>query len=94
MSAIKVYRRHNCESRHRTFRTLAKCIWPEARWVLGDGPYATAAYCHGTTVMLHPTSEQAESALTAIRSFGCGGGCTRRHDLVVLVLPDALADLL
>ena len=24
----KVYRRHNCERRHRTYGTLAKCIWP------------------------------------------------------------------
>ncbi len=88
MSALKVYRRHNCPRSHPTFRAFAQCVWPEAQWVLGEGPYVTVRGCHGTTVLLHPTIEQAEIALRAIHPLGTSGRCQLEHELAVLVLPD------
>lgn len=81
-----IYRRHNCTRRHRTYRTFAKCIWPRAEWILGDGPYATIAYCRVTTIELHADLDAARCALAVIDSTGCGGRCSRRHKLVQLEL--------
>lgn len=81
---ILTYRRHNCTRRHRTYRTFAKCIWPRAHWISGNGPYAVAAHCRGTTVTLHADLETAEAALRAIDGGGCGGRCKRHHKLVRL----------
>ena len=78
------YRRHNCTRRHRTYSTFARCIWPRAAWVLGEGPYAVVAYCKVTTVTLHPDLDAARGALDFIGDFGCGGRCTRRHKLIRL----------
>ncbi len=35
-SAVKTFRRHGCERRHRSYRALAMCMWPRAEWVAGD----------------------------------------------------------
>lgn len=86
------YYRHNCERRHRTPRTFAQCVWKHAVWIIGVGAYATVSTCsHGarrrcTTVMLHPTVEDAQQALATIDATGCGGRCTRQHKLIELVL--------
>ncbi len=79
-----IYRRHNCERKHRTLSTLAKCIWPRAAWILGDGKFATVAYCRVTTVALHADLNSAQSAMSLIDSTGCGGMCSRRHKMVQL----------
>jgi hypothetical protein len=81
------YRRHNCTRRHRTYATLAKCIWPRAVWIHGDGEYASVAYCRNTTVWLHPNLEQANASLAWIDHFGCGGRCSRDHKVIRLELP-------
>jgi hypothetical protein len=81
---MKVYRRHYCDSRHRTYRTLARCIWPRAEWVSGDGPYASVSYCRVLTVELHQTAETAEKALRLIDQIACGGRCYGRHELIRL----------
>lgn len=39
---VKTYRRHGCQAKHRTYKTVAKCIWPKATWVHGEGAYARA----------------------------------------------------
>ncbi len=89
MNQLRIVRTHNCPRTHKTFRTLAQCIWPEARWVLGDGPYATVRACSSTTVLLHSTLEQAEAAFRRIHPSWPKGGCDFwKHELVVLVLPD------
>jgi hypothetical protein len=84
---MKVYRRHYCDRTHRTYRTLAKCIWRRAEWIAGDGPYATLAHCRVLTVELHTTEAAARQALARIDEWGCGGRCYRDHDLVRLVRP-------
>jgi len=82
---VKIYRRHYCERRHRTYRTLAKCLWPRALWIVGEGPYATLAWCpRGLTVELHRTREAAEEAKACIDVTGCGGLCQGRHEIIIL----------
>ena len=81
---MKTYRRHNCERRHRTLRTLARCMFPKAAWVVGEGPYAVLAWCRVLTVSLHPDLDAARGSLDFIDSYHCGGRCSRRHEVVVL----------
>lgn len=87
---MKTYRRHYCGRTHRSYRTLARCLWPRAVWVCGTGPYATAARCRVLTVQLHPTLEAAQAAKRVIDSSGCGGKCPctgRGHELIRLLDP-------
>lgn len=87
---MKVYRRHQCNRRHRTYRTLAECIWPRAAPIIGEGEYATVSYCaHGphdraVTVQLHATLDDANAAKEFIDRTGCGGRCTRQHEIIRL----------
>lgn len=81
---MKVYRRHYCARQHRSYRTFARCVWPRAAWVAGDGPYAVVAYCKVTTVTLHATYERAAEAKAAIDSGACGGRCIQRHEVLYL----------
>ena len=87
---MKVYRRHYCDRNHRNHHTLARCIWPRAEWVSGDGPYATVAHCRVLTVELHETREAATKALTAIDRHACGGRCYGQHELILLQ-PEAVS---
>lgn len=66
------------------YRTTAKKRWPDAEWISGDGPYASLAHCNVLTVQLHTTRTGAERAISFIDRIGCGGACSRDHDLVVL----------
>lgn len=86
---ITNYRRHNCTRDHRSDRTFAQCVWPRAHWVIGDGPYATLAFCRVLTIELHETREHAERMLDVIAGSGCGGACKgeRGHRLVFLSRP-------
>ena len=81
---MKTYRRHYCERKHRTYRTLAKCIWPRAVWVVGEGPFALLAWCRDLTVTLHWDYDGAVEAKRLIDSDACGGRCTNRHEIVKL----------
>ena len=60
----------------------AKRQWPTAEWVKGDGRFAVVAHCRHLTVTLHPTAEEAKAALATIDAGGCGGQCSKRHQLV------------
>lgn len=89
---MKTYRYHYCESTHRSYRTTAKCLWPRADWITGDGPYATLARCRPgvLTVELHPDLPTAERAMRIMASSGCGGACrlaAGRHELIRLEYP-------
>jgi len=81
---MKVYRRHYCDRSHRSYRTWARCVWRRAEWVVGDGPYATVAYCRVLTVELHQTLEDAQAALELIDTTACGGRCHGNHELIVI----------
>lgn len=67
----------------RTWQDVARHLWPDARWVLGEGQFATVRGCGGsTTVFLHSTVEQGRHAL---RNMHRGGGrCDLRHVLIEL----------
>ncbi|MGH2651381.1 MAG: hypothetical protein ACRDHS_03035 [Actinomycetota bacterium] len=90
----KVYREHGCDRRHRSFLTFAKCVWPRALWILGDGPFASVSWCgarpglpryrSGASVKLWETIEDAHKAKAQIDYTGCGGLCVRRHEVIQL----------
>jgi hypothetical protein len=84
----QVVRWHNCPRTHKTFRDLAHCVWPEARWLLGEGPYATVRGCVGVSVLLHATEQEAERALQNMHPHPTHGRCDSNHVLALLVLPD------
>lgn len=81
---MKVYRKHNCTSQHRTWRTHAKCVWPKAYWVHGEGPFASVAWCRVLTIQLYESAGEAQQAKEIIDKTGCGGVCHRQHELVEL----------
>jgi hypothetical protein len=54
---------------------------------LGDGRWATVAWCGGLTVFLHRASEEAEKSFRWIDRLGCGHACWRDHELVDLAAP-------
>lgn len=87
------YKRHNCTRSHRTFAAFAKCVWPRATSISGEGEWATIASCRPGTwqVELHATERKAREALALIRGSGCGGACrlgaaeaAGRHKLIRL----------
>jgi hypothetical protein len=72
---------------------MAKCIWPRADWISGEGPYATVTRCpHAVyreviTVKLHANRSAAEATLQLINETGCGGHCVKNHELIELQRP-------
>lgn len=83
MSPItKVYRRHGCDRQHRTYQSIANCMFRRAAWVVGDGSFALIAWCGTPTVSLHPNYDRANQNRQEIDQFGCGGRCTGRHEIV------------
>lgn len=87
MGACQLGQLHYCGRRHRTWSGIARCILGEwrPRWIMGQGEWATLAYCPpGLTVMLHATREAAEQVLARIDRTGCGGRCEERHYLRLL----------
>ena len=90
MTNPKVFSRHSCHRAHRSYPTLARCVWRRAEWVTGAGPYATLARCRVLTVQLHPTLAEAEAAKRVIDRSGCGGRCPctgAGHEIVRLADP-------
>jgi hypothetical protein len=81
---VKVYRRPNCARRYRSYSTLAKCVWPRAAWIAGQGPFAVVAWCDVLTVTLHQDHAAALEAKRITDASACGGRCTGRHEIVRL----------
>lgn len=78
---------HTCGRVHRLHRALARCRWPRAEWVMGDGPHAVLSHCgRGLTVALYATEAEAEKARASLDSSRCGHACngTGWHELVSL----------
>jgi hypothetical protein len=63
---------------------------PDLTYVIGDGPWATVAWCTALSVILHPTRERARLALARINGGGCGHFCWGDHDLVNLAEPETI----
>ncbi len=81
---VTVYKKHHCDAKHRAFKTFAKCVWPRAEWITGDGEWASVSYCRVTTVKLFETYEEAAQAKRLIDSDACGGDCWNNHKVVRL----------
>ena len=81
---MKTYHRHNCSRNHRKYRTLAKCMFPRACWVQGEGDYALLAWCPPLSVSLWWNKREAEEQKEFIDRLGCGHTCTKRHEIVLL----------
>jgi hypothetical protein len=77
-----------CGRRHRTWNALARCLWPHAAWVWGEGPVALLARCNVLTITLWPDLETALPSRRQIDSTGCGSFCRRRHEFIGLDEPD------
>lgn len=77
MLRMITYRKHECPTKHRTRRTLAKCLWPYAYSVEGEGDFATLSSCRHNVllIVLHSTEQKARQALDLIAGSGCGGAC-------------------
>ena len=62
----------------------ARRRWPAAEWIIGNGRYASVAYCDVTTVILFETQAEAEHAKAFIDRLACGHACLREHEIVNL----------
>jgi hypothetical protein len=62
----------------------ARDRWPYAAWIIGDGPWASVAYCDDPTVMLFGTQAEADHARAFIDRLACGHACVRQHEIVHL----------
>jgi hypothetical protein len=62
-----------------------KCAIPKAAWVAGRGEYALIAWCRVPTVTLWDDLADAEHQKAVIDQTGCGGLCSRRHEIVRVV---------
>lgn len=82
---MKRYQLHNCAALHRNSRTFMTCAIPRAAWVRGTGPYAVIAWCRVPTVTLWDSPLEALDALLLLDRTGCGGMCSKRHDLLKVV---------
>ena len=79
---MKTYRRHNCTAQHRTARTFMKCAVRNAVWVMGSGEFALIAWCGLPSISLWASAVEAEEERELLDGTGCGGRCTRRHEVV------------
>ena len=70
-----------------SYRLIARQRWSGAEWIKGDGPFALVASCYVVTVSLHHSLEAAEKQKGFIDRFGCGGRCSRGHEIVDLTTP-------
>lgn len=82
---MKTYRRHACKAKHRTYQRFARCTFPRAAWVAGEGPFACLSWCGALTVLLCGNEQAALDAQKLIDSDGCGHACYKEHEVVELV---------
>ena len=75
---------HGCGRTHRGYQSLAECTWPDAAYVVGDGPFAVLSRCDLFTVSLYDTGGEARRRKQALDVRGCGKTCEGRHDLACL----------
>ncbi|USQ78294.1 hypothetical protein NF556_11580 [Ornithinimicrobium faecis] len=67
--------------------TAARHRYPQAEWITGAGRYAVLARCGVLTVTLHTEQAAATDSRAFIDQLGCGGGCSRRHEVIDLEAP-------
>jgi hypothetical protein len=97
---VEICREHQCEKRHDTYRSFAKCALRKngiSLRVLGNGEYASLNRCGESdqiptgqrriSAYLYPSPEAAGHAKAFIDSSTCGTECQRRHAVVRFELP-------
>lgn len=84
---------HHCGRTHRGYQSLAECTWPEAAYVVGDGPFALLARCDLFTVSLYESADEARRRTRALDARGCGKTCEGLHELIGLLGTDPLDPL-
>jgi hypothetical protein len=67
-----------------SYVAMARRHWPAAEWIIGQGRYASIAYCDVTTVMLFAAQAEAEHAKAFIDRIACGHACLREHEIADL----------
>jgi hypothetical protein len=83
---ITTLRTRSCSlHEHRSYRTLAQCLYRRAEWINGEGPYAVLAHCRVLTVTLWKNLPAAEEAKRMIDGGACGGRCSGDHQIVELL---------
>jgi hypothetical protein len=85
---------HKCGRRHTRGHIAARCPFPKALWISGGKDltthaYALLAHCRpyrysGLTVTRWRDLAEAEQRKRMIDAFGCGGGCYKHHEIVLL----------
>lgn len=70
-----------CMTSHRNYNALARCEWPAAAWVRGEGPYVVVSLCPAGTITLHANVDDAFGARDFMDLHGCGGRCEMRHEV-------------
>lgn len=77
-----------CSKTHRTYHAVAKCKFPWALWIDGEGEWGSMAWCERPdyrgstlTIQLYKTREAAEKAKQWIDEGGCGGSCYKDHTI-------------
>ena len=63
-----------------------------AAWIVGDGGFGVFAWCRILTITLWNTLEEAERSKGLIDATGCGGDCSREHEVYHLRIPRYPAD--
>lgn len=93
---MKVLSAHHCTRAHRTWKAFAKCAWPNALRIEGEGPYASVSHCVRSEprfrnkgpwiIYLYPELADAENAKATIDGLACGGECrgASSHEVVEL----------
>ena len=59
----------------------AKQRWPDAVWIVGNGPFALLAHCRDLSVSLWESRQDAEKSKLQIDQTGCGGRCQKDHEI-------------
>jgi hypothetical protein len=82
---VRIIRTHACTRTHRTLRTFAKCVWPKASQITGEGKWAAITHrADGAHISLHETSTAARDAKAAADCSGCGDHRRREAHLLRL----------
>jgi hypothetical protein len=76
---------HACGRTHRGHQSLAECAWPDAAYVVGDGPFALLARCDLFTVSLYETGDEARRRKQVLDQRGCATRCEGSHEVVALI---------
>ena len=75
---------HRCSRQHHAAMALARCTFPDAGWIRGDGPFGVVAWCSVVGITLYPTADAATAAHAALNDTGCGRRCTGHHGVLQL----------